>query len=432
MKSIWQETIKIEYKPQLSGDIKTDVLIIGGGIAGVLCAHFLHEAGVDYILVEGDRVGRGITANTTAKITSQHGLIYQKLLKNEGIEKAKMYLKANQNAVSQYKKLCANIDCDFEEKDAYVYSMDDRQAIEKEIAALHKIGFGAEFETETELPFYIAGSVKFTKQAQFHPLKFISSISKNLNIYENTFIKELAPRTAITDNGKITAEHIIIATHFPFLNKHGSYFLKMYQSRSYCIALENAPNLNGMYREEKQDGLSFRNYKDLLIIGGGGHRTGHKGDAWQELWEFAETAYPSARECYAWATQDCMSLDSIPYIGRYSKQAEGLYVATGFNKWGMTSSMVSAQILTDIILGKKNEFAEVFSPQRNMIKPQLFLNGITAVSNLFGATKPRCPHMGCALKWNNAERTWDCPCHGSRFEKNGKLINNPATGDLPS
>ena len=213
------------------------------------------------------------------------------------------------------------------------------------------------------------------------------------------------------------------------MNKHGSYFLKLYQDRSYVIALNNVEDVHGMYMDEEKTGKSFRNYKDLLLIGGGSHRTGKAGGNWEELREFAKQYFPEAEEKYAWATQDCMSLDQIPYIGRYSKRTPDLYVASGYNKWGMTTSMVAAMLLCDLVLEKKNEWEEVFSPSRSILKPQLFINGVEATKNLLTPTMRRCPHLGCALKWNSTEQTWDCPCHGSRFEKDGKIINNPATGD---
>jgi len=430
MGSLWAETVGIERFPPLEGDVKTDVLIIGGGMAGILCARFLHNAGVKYILVEGNTIGSGITGNTTAKITSQHGLFYCKLLMSAGAEKAEAYLDANERALEEYRRLCAEIDCDFEERDACVYSLGDRRAIENELSALRKLGFGAEFAGEIPLPFDIAGAVRFPRQAQFHPLKFIAAISRGLNIHENTFVKELAPHKAITEHNTISAEHIIVASHFPFLNKHGSYFLKMYQARSYVLALENAPDAGGMYLEEKEGGLSFRSHGPFLLIGGGGHKTGRKGGGWQFLRDFASRKHPGSRERYAWAAQDCMTLDGVPYIGRYGKKTQGLYVAAGFNKWGMTSSMAAAMILTDIILGKKNEWAEVFSPQRSMLKPRLLVNGLAAVGNLLTPSMKRCPHMGCALKWNRGERSWDCPCHGSRFDERGALLDNPATGGM--
>ena len=426
MNSVWSDHINIPQFPQLKKDINTEVLIVGGGMCGILCAYFLKEKGIDYVLVEGERIGQGITKNTTAKITSQHGLIYDKLIKNAGIEKAKMYLQSNEDALAKFRELCKNIKCDFEQKDAYTYSLSDEKQLEDEVKAVNVLGLKAEFVEKLPLPFETKGAIKVGNQAQFNPLRFLSEIAKGLNIFENTFIRDIKDHTAIADDVKITAKKIIVATHFPFINKHGSYFLKMYQHRSYVIALQNAPEVNGMYVDEAQKGMSFRNYKDLLLIGGGDHRTGKMGGNWQELREFAKKNYPEATEKYAWATQDCMSLDGIPYIGHYSKQTPHMYVATGFNKWGMTSSMVAAMILSDMVMGKENEYREVYSPHRSMIKQQLLINGVEAVSNLLTPSIKRCPHMGCSLKWNKNERTWDCPCHGSRFESDGKLIDNPA------
>lgn len=430
MKPIWAEDGKRNGFSKLPGDAKTDVLIIGGGMAGVLCAYFLDKAGVEYILVEGKTVGSGVTGNTTAKITSQHGLVFQELLRRLGKDRARLYLEANQMAVEEFKSLCGDISCDFEQKDAFVYSKSNRKAIENEVTALDALGFDAEFLRETALPFEIAGAVKFSNQAQFNPVKFIEGISRNLKIYENTLVREIGKGFAKTDSGVIKAENIVIATHFPIINKHGGYFLKMYQQRSYVIALENAANLNGMYLEAEPDGLSFRNYKDMLLLGGGGHKTGKSGGNWQVLREFAKRTYPEAAERFAWATQDCITLDHVPYVGHYSKCCRNMFVATGFNKWGMTSSMVSAMLLADTILGRDNKFAELYSPSRNMLRPQLAINGLNAIANLLSFGAKRCPHMGCALKWNSAEHSWDCPCHGSRFDKNGKVLNNPATGDL--
>lgn len=426
--SVWTATARMPRFETLNKDIKTDVLIIGGGLCGILCAHFLTQAGVDCVVAEANRVGLGITKNTTAKITSQHGLIYDKLMRTSGPDAAMQYFWANQKAVEHYRTLCESIDCDFETKSAYVYSLTDREKIEREVVAVRMLGFQAEFSETLPLPFPIKGAIEFPNQAQFHPLKFLSAVTGGLRLYENTFIKDISPHKARSERGSITADKIIVTTHFPFINKHGSYFLKMYQQRSYVLALKNAQDVSGMYLGAEENGLSFRNYGDLLLLGGGGHRTGKQGGNWEELRAFAKKHYPKAEECYTWAAQDCMSLDSVPYIGNYSKQTPDLFVATGFNKWGMTTSMAAAEILCDMVQGKENEFAKAFSPHRSMLKPQLFVNGAEAVKNLLTPTTKRCPHLGCALKWNKAEHTWDCPCHGSRFQENGDLIDNPATG----
>ena len=430
MNSLWENIPKYSRFESLNQDLKTDVLIIGGGITGISCAYLLHQADVPYALVEAETVCSGITKNTTAKITSQHGLIYSKLIRRLGTERAKQYLQANEAALEQYRKVCGGIDCDFEKKDAYVYSLDSRKKIEKEAEALVQLGFPASFSDSLPLPFPVAGAVKFPNQAQFNPLKFVFSIPEGLHIYEHTKVNELAGTTAFTRKGKIKAKKIIIATHFPFINKHGCYFLKMYQHRSYVLALENAQDTGGMYIDAAQKGLSFRNSGNLLLLGGGSHRTGKKGGNWHELRAFARRYYPASTERYHWATQDCMTLDGAPYIGPYSAGTQDLFVATGFNKWGMTSSMAAAMLLCDMVQGKQNPFAEVFSPSRSILRPQLAINGLEAAVNLLTPAKKRCPHLGCALKWNPYERTWDCPCHGSRFTKNGRLIDNPATGNL--
>lgn len=412
----------------LQGDCKTDVLIIGGGIAGILTAYFLQQKNIDYILVEKNTLCSGTTGNTTAKITFQHGLIYHKLLRSKGTHFAKVYLQANRNAFEKYHELCKKIDCDYQMKSNFVYSPDNKKKIEKELAALEKIGYKANYCESLPLPIDTVGAVEFKNQAQFHPLKFLAAISKNLNIYEKTFVKEMIGNTAVTDYGKIEAKNVVVATHYPFINKHGGFYLKLYQHRSYVIALENAAEVDGMYVDESKTGLSFRNYGNLLLLGGGDHRTGKHGGNWREIRDFARVNYPDSREKFYWAAQDCMSLDEVPYIGAYSKHTTRLFVASGFNKWGITGAMVSAQILCDLIAEKNNDFAHIFDPSRSVLRSQLFVNGFETVTNLLSFSTKRCPHLGCALKWNDAEHTWDCPCHGTRIDEQGKILDNPANG----
>lgn len=430
MNSLWNCIEDIPKYPSLKHDTKTDVLIIGGGVAGLLTAYLLKEKGIESIIIEKGRICQGTTGYSTAKITFQHSLIYDKILKSSGIDTARGYLNAGRLAFSKYAELCQVIDCDYEIKDNYIYSLYDRRCLEKEMNALLTIGYDAVFKENLPLPFKTMGAVCFPHQAQFHPLKFFYELSKSLKIYENTFARAYKDGVVITDNGKIQAKNIIVTTHFPFVNNHGLYSLKLYQHRSYVVALENAQNVNGMYLDENDKGLSFRNYGNLLLIGGGSHRTGNEGGGWTELRSFSKKHYPEAKERYFWAAQDCMSLDSIPYIGKYSKKTHNLYTATGFNKWGFTSSMLGAILLSDELHGSKNEYSEIFSPSRNMLKPQLIVNSFESAKNLLTFSKKRCPHLGCALKWNKAEHSWDCPCHGSRFDEKGTLLNGPANGDL--
>lgn len=432
MESVWKKDIKkIRFEP-LKSNKCTDVLIIGGGIAGILCAYKLKNAGIDCMLIEADEICGGITGNTTAKITIQHGLIYDKMIRRYGKQKTKLYISSQQDAFREYAELCKEIDCDYEIRDSYVYSMDNEKKIQQEVTALNSIGINAELSDTYELPFKNEKAVRIRNQAQFHPLKFLYSIAKDLPIYEHTKAINLKPGKAETNHGEIIYKKLIIATHFPILNKHGLYPVKMYQHRSYVIALKNAQKINGMYVDESDKGLSFRSYHDLLLLGGGGHRTGKQGGCWQELEAFSDKYYKNAEIVAKWATQDCITLDDIPYIGQYSNSLPDIFVTTGFNKWGMTNAMVAADILCDLVQDKTNPYTDVFSPSRNMLHPQLAANTLESVMGLLTFSTPRCPHLGCALKYNPAEHSWDCPCHGSRFSEDGKLIDNPATDDHPS
>lgn len=429
MESIWNETALPTFST-LPGDTKTDVLIIGGGMAGLLTAHSLKTAGVKCLVVEAGTIAGGITGNTTAKVTSQHGLIYRTLISRFGADIAQRYLKANEQAVSDFRSLCQGLDCDWQDQDAFLYSAADRASLESELNALQSLHFPADFRETLPLPFPTLGAVRFPHQGQFHPLKFLKALSVQLPVYEHTRVLEMTKHYAVTNRGRIFADSFIVATHFPFLNKHGSYFLKLYQQRSYVLALENAPAFDGMYLAMENNGLSFRHWGGTLLLGGGGHRTGKQGGGWLELEKRVGEYYPDARITHRWAAQDCMTLDGMPYIGQYSKNTPNLFVATGFNKWGMTSSMVAASVLTDLVQRRPNPSGEMLSPARSMLHGQLGLNILESTKNLLTPTAPRCPHLGCALKWNKQEHSWDCPCHGSRFAEDGTLIDNPSNGNL--
>lgn len=429
MKTIWTETEMPAFSP-LRGEKRTDVLVIGGGLTGLLCAHALKEAGVSCIVCEAGEIGGGVTRGTTAKVTAQHGLCYEKLRARFGTERAAAYLWANLRAVEQYRELAQKIPCAFSDAPAYVYSRTGTDALEQELRALEAMGYHAEFAKTAELPFPTDGAVKFPAQGQLDPMMLLAGLAKGLEIYSHARIVSLHGTHAATEQGRIFADKIIVATHFPFWNLHGSYFLKLYQQRSYVLALENAPLPAGMYIDAAENGLSFRTAKGTLLLGGGGHRTGKQGGGFAELRAFAAQAYPGAREWGAWAVQDCMSLDGLPYIGRYAAQLGRIFVATGYSKWGFTNAMVAANLLTDLVLGRENGLAEVVSPSRSMLHVQLLKNGGEAVRSLLTPTVPRCPHLGCALKWNPQEHSWDCPCHGSRFTQAGKLLDGPATGGL--
>lgn len=429
MESLWQKTASLPQFPALDHSLHVDVLVIGGGMAGILSTMLLHRAGVDCALVEADRLCSGTTGHTTAKLTAQHGLFCRKMIKALGLERTGLYLRANLEALERYRSLCREIDCDFEERNAYVYSRSSRDRLEGELAALERVGAPARLVPSPSLPFPTVGAVCFPNQAQFHPLKFAAGAVQGLQVYERTRVLRLVPGGAVTDRGTIRAERIIVATHFPFLRWRGAYFLKLYQQRSYVLALKGGPEVGGMYLDEAEGGLSLRNYGGLLLLGGGGHRTGKKGGGWPALSDAAARYFPKAEVAGRWAAQDCMSLDGAPYVGQLSPSAPDLYVATGFQKWGLTGSMTAAMVLADLVRDRENPYGQVFSPSRSILHPQLAVNALESAAGLLTLTRPRCPHMGCALKYNPQEHTWDCPCHGSRFDQTGDLLDNPANRD---
>ncbi|WP_195963639.1 FAD-dependent oxidoreductase [Clostridium cuniculi] len=441
MKSIWDESCEFDKREELKGDIKTDILIIGAGITGILIGYFLKQSGREVVLIDKSEIARGNTRNTTAKITSQHDLIYNTLIEEFGEEKAKQYAYANELAIKKYEEIIKErkIDCDFEKVPAYIYSLNETDKIIKEVEAAKKLGIDAEFI-----------------------------------IYENTRAIKIEENLVSTDKGNIIANHIVIATHYPIMNAPGYYFMKMHQERSYVIALENANSIEGMYIDYEKQGYSFRNYKGLLLLGGISQRTGENesGGSYDKLRKFAKEIYPNSKEKYHWSAQDCITIDGIPYIGRYSDSTPNIYVATGFNKWGMTSAMVSAMIISDLILGNDNNFSEIFSPKRfdlslsinniandlvetakNFIAQKISIpsseidhikNGHAGIVEYNGQkvgvykdkkgkefiVSTKCAHLGCELHWNAYELTWDCPCHGSRFDYKGNLIDSPAVKDI--
>ena len=431
MKSIFAATCEMPRFGPLQEDTKADVLVIGGGIAGILTAVLLKQAGADVLLLEAERLCSGQTGNTTAKITVGHGFIYADILRRYGENAARGFYEANVAALERYRDMAKGIDCNFENKDFYAYAKSGHRALGRELAALSAIGARARFEQDLHLPFETVGAICFPDQAQLHPLRFLAALCKGLRIHENTPVRALFEDGAETCDGKrIKAESVVVATHYPFLRFRGGFPLKLYQSRSYVLGLTGVQLPNAMYADGEGEGASIRAFEDCLLLGGAGHRTGVKGGGYEALAAFAGEYYPDSRVAYRFAAQDCMTLDRIPYIGHYTKHSDHLYVATGFGKWGMTSAMVAAMLLRDQILEKSNPYAEIFDPSRPMAKGALVRNAGSVLMHYIRPTAPRCPHLGCALRWNEQERSWDCPCHGSRFSETGKLIDDPAEKDL--
>ncbi len=478
MESIWQKTAEIPEREALRGGIKTDTAVIGGGMAGILTAWLLRQAGVETVVLEAGRVAGGQTGRTTAKITSQHGPIYQRLLDGQGAQAAGQYARMNQQAVEEYARIIEEkgIDCQFTRLPAWLYAQTEAGAetLRREREAAEKAGVPAVLTHETELPIKVSAALRFDNQARFHPLLFLRALAEELPIYEQSPVERVEGTRLYTPEGEVEARRVVFACHYPFINAPGYFFMRMHQARSYCLALEKGPRLQGMYLGVDPDGLSFRSWEDTLLLGGGGHRTGENrgGGKYEMLERQAASLWPESRQVARWSAQDCMTLDGAPYIGHFSPAAPYWYVATGFGKWGMTGSMVAAMILRDLLIGKENPDREVFDPGRftPSASAKAFLaDGLHAVRDLsrrvftpgraeldalpvghggvveydgekVGAYKDqqgrvflvsvKCPHLGCQLEWNPDEKSWDCPCHGSRFDYTGRLLDRPAQTGL--
>lgn len=495
MNSYWLDSVKNNNFSfsNLDTDIDVDVCIIGGGITGISTAYMLSKAGLKVCILEKDKIAHHATGNTTAKITSQHGLFYDYLINTFSSDFAKGYLDANQEAISNMKNIIDNekIDCDFEYQDNFVFTNDESEVskIKHEVTAVNSLGFNAELVNDIPLPFPILSAIKFPNQAQFNPLKYVHGLCKSImnnsgKIFENSKVYDVKRENDLyktyTKDNVVTSKYVVLATHYPIINAPGFYFLKMYQEASYIIGVEtNSELFNGMYINTKSPISSFRtanyNGKRLLLIGGSEHKVGTNEDlsnCYTNLENFAKSLYPDAKVLYKWQTQDCISLDKIPYIGEFSTIMPNMYVATGFKKWGMTTSNVASNIISDKILGKSNKYEEIFlstrfNPIKNgtefvdMLKqvstslildkfkiPDETLNSIKPdegkiielentklgvyrdINGKFFVIKPVCSHLGCELSWNNLDKTWDCPCHGSRFTYTGKSMYDPSIKDL--
>lgn len=494
MNSYWIDSVELESFSSLDKDIDVDVCIVGGGITGISTAYLLSKAGLSVCILEKDKIAQKTTGNTTAKITSQHGLFYDYLNNTFSTKFAKGYLDANEEAINNIEQIVQNenINCDFKRVDSYIYTTDEEEVIKikQEVEAVNLLDFPAKFVDTSSLPFSILAGIFFPNQAQFHPLKYVNGLVKSISkqdvkIFENTKVYDVKKSDnhylVITKNHNVKAKYVVLACHYPIINAPGFYFLKMYQETSYIIGFTtSSPLFDGMHINTKCPIASFRTtpYQDtkLVLLGGSDHKTGIKNDiskAYESLEEYAKSLYPDANILYRWSTEDCIPLDKIPYIGPFSNLMPNVYVATGFKKWGMTTSNIAANIITNYITKKDNPYKDIFLSTRfhpiqngtefvNMLKqtsqsliidkfkvPQETLDAIKKdegkiieIENTkigiyrdengkYFAIKPVCSHLGCELSFNENEKTWDCPCHGSRFSYTGKSIYAPSIDDIP-
>lgn len=468
----------MEYKPQnqaepLKEDITRDIVIVGGGIVGVLTAYRLAESGRKVTLVEAKTLYSGVTSHTTAHISALQGYLYSTLK----FSQIKDYYQSQITALNEYQRIVdmLKIDCNFERIDDYIFALKNVNKLEQEYDILDEIEANPQYVPDFKISSYKPmGAFKIENMAVFNPLKFLEALPKSFEYYENTRVKSIDFNTkeVFTEKAKIKANKIVIATNFPIVDIPGWYFLKMYKSQSYAISIEKVENIHASYQSEISNGVTFRSYNDQLIIDGLDHRTGrvNANDKFKTLQDIAQKLYPEAKITHRWTANDCVTFDSVPYIGRYSKAHRGIYVITGFNKWGMANAMIASMVISDMIANRANDFYDLFCPQRCIFKPKAMLsNTFSIVHNLIVkpvlpttktidslqadsgdiikfngqkkavykdsnnniyASSPLCQHLKCQLQFNPNTKTWDCPCHGSRYDIYGNIIVAPTVEGL--
>jgi glycine/D-amino acid oxidase-like deaminating enzyme/nitrite reductase/ring-hydroxylating ferredoxin subunit len=492
--SFWIETTPETAYPALDDSVSVDVAIVGAGITGITAAVLLKRAGKTVALLDSKRIVHGASGYTTAKVTSGHGAGYSKIRKGFGEEGTRVYAEANQAGIERIAQFVEEegIDCDFERKTNYVYAESEEEVsqLRQEAEVERKAGLAVSLVDETPLPFSVAAALRLDNQAQFHPRKYLLALAGTISgdgshVFEQTRAQDVKSGDTcevVTERGTVRATDVVVATHLPILDR-GLFFAKTYPHRSYAVAapLDQAPDPEGMYINSGTPTRSVRTLRDgdrvFLNVGGSGHKPADEDDTparYDQLEQFLRDHWPDAGEVrYRWSTQDYMPHDQVPYVGRLRRGSEHVYAATGYKKWGMTNGTVAAMIIADTILGRRNSWADLYDAKRfvrrtglaSFLKENLaagvhfFVDRLgraeraaveelgpgegalirvrgrkTAVYRAEDGTlhtmSPVCQHLYCIVDWNPAERSWDCPCHGSRYDATGGVIQGPTTNDL--
>lgn len=488
--SLWHGTATADESPPLRGDEDRQVVVVGAGITGLTTGVLLAEAGMDVVVLEARQVAAGTTGGTTGKLTSQHGMIYADLIDRHGPQAAGAYAAANEAAIGQVRDLCDRHDiaADLSTADAYLYADvgDDVEALREELEAARRLGLAAEWVTSTELPFAVAGAVRFTGQARLHAVRYCNGLVRAVQslggtVHTGTRVTKVAEHgqrvVVTTDRGQVTADHVVLATLAPITDR-GFEFARLTPSRSYGIAARvDGAVPDGMYMSTGEPTRSVSHHRDgddtYVIVVGESHQTGHESGVGRDdaLEAFARRHFDVVDIPFRWSAQDFVPDDRMPFVGT-TALASRVHVAAGFQKWGLTNAMVAGRLLTDLIAGTDNPLGPVLSPRRANItaSARTFVQHNLDVARRFvgdrvhpqvddvddippgGGAMVRvrgrmlavsrgedgqlttrsavCSHMGCIVRWNAAERSWDCPCHGSRFGRTGDVITGPATAPL--
>ncbi|MCH6265640.1 FAD-dependent oxidoreductase [Neobacillus citreus] len=493
-KPYWRE-IELPSFEALNEDLSVDVAVVGAGITGITAAYLLTQEGLKVAILEAGTVLNGTTGHTTAKLTAQHDIIYDELISHFGEEKARQYYESNLSAIEFVERLVneKGIDCDFSKEDAYVYvtTEQSKKKLGTESEAYQRLGIPSTLKDTIPFNIQITGALAMHNQAQYHPLKFLralldEAVKAGCQVYEHTTAWDIedaegSQPVVVTKGGnRVSCKHVIMASHFPFYDKPGLYFARMYASRSYAIGIKPAKEYpGGMYISADDPPRSIRytpiDGEKLIIVGGEKHKTGQGEDTmkhFEALEAFAEEVFGIKEYAYRWSAQDLITLDKVPYIGPITEDRLNVLLATGFKKWGMTTGIFAGHLLRDYVLGRDNPYKDLYSPHRFNADPEL-KNVITTnldvakhlikgkiefvpkdadelvagegCSVMFNGKRAggykdddgklfvvdtTCTHLGCECEWNHAEKTWDCPCHGSRYSFKGEVIEGPAKEGL--
>ncbi|MFF4173295.1 FAD-dependent oxidoreductase [Streptomyces sp. NPDC001744] len=491
--SYWMETGRGPGHPVLTDGLEADVAVVGTGIAGICTAWELARTGRRVALLEADRVAAGVTGHTTAKLSAQHGPLYAHLRETFGAEGARQYARSQQEAVEYVGRVTAELgaDCELERVPAYVYaeSADTAERLRAEAGAAREAGLDASFVTETGLPYPVAGAVRVEHQAQFHPRKYLLALVADLVarggiVRERTRVVSLhegEPCRLTTESGvEVVADDVVVATHYPVFDR-ALLFSRLEPHRELVVAaaLPAGRDPRGMYLTPERNTRSvrtapYRGDERLLIVTGEKFEPGEGGVAerYEKLAAWTLEHFPDARITHRWAAQDNTSTDRVPFVGRFHPGSRHVYVAAGFGGWGMSNGVMSGRLLSALIAGEDLPWASLYDPRRlraaeapSLLKAQgsvlkhfvgdrlrpshtdtveEIAPGTGALVRVGGrrcavyrdedggthSVSARCTHLGCLVHFDDAERAWECPCHGSRFAVDGSVIQGPAVRPL--
>ena len=489
-RTYWNETAEVPSFPRLAGDMDVDVAIIGGGIVGISAARLLKDDGLRVAVIEARRVGQQVTGKSTAKMSSQHGIHYQTMVQKFGEDRARLYAEAQETGIRRISELAARygIDADIEPMPAYVYTQDESYVsqIEKEVEVAQRLGLPAHLvRGEIGLPFEVLAAMRWDNQAQFHPVKYVAGLAATIpgdgsHVFEGSRAVDYEPTRVVTDTGTVNARHVVMATHLP-LGQVGMYYSMAYPHAEGVIAAPIGRVPQGMYKNAEKPGRSIRTHRhngQTWGIAAGTHfKPGHpdeEQESMRSIEGWLRDHFDAGEVQYRWVNEDYDSMDGSPFIGWSSSLGDGYLVATGFSAWGISNGTAAAIIIADLVAGRDNAWLPVFDATR--VKPiagakEFAKENLDVASHLVSgylSRKPKsydelepghaaimkidgenvaafkdeqgqvhavsavCTHMGCLVGWNATDRTWDCPCHGSRFELSGEVIHGPATQPLGS